>query len=86
MLSTFNKAAHYVIGYWVASGINTNSYRSSCWLVAGVFLAYESLQAWKKGDNAYEEIREFGIGAAAYLVVKRVLDEWPAIDAKNQRL
>ena len=69
-----NKAAHIAIGAWVASGINNKSYSNSCWLAALTFLIYQTVQAWRKGDKAYDEIREFGIGVGTCLVAHRVLD------------
>ena len=68
----FDKAAHVGIGVWVGSGINNPEYRHGLYMVAGAFLAYQVLGAWRKGDCGFHEVKEFGIGLALPLALRRL--------------
>ena len=67
-----NQAAHVAIGAWVGSGINDPRYRASCVMATVIFLVYQILQVWRKGDRGYDEVREFGIGSAFPMIWRRL--------------
>ena len=64
----FNVGSHVGLGYWSGSGLNDGRTRTSALICVGLFALYQVLQCWKKGDRGYNEVREFGIGAALFLV------------------
>ena len=76
-LSTvFNVGSHIAIGYWVGRGINNPEYRHGAYLAAASFMIYQTLGAWRKGDNGYPEVKEFGIGVGVALAEIRVNRRW----------
>lgn len=77
MISLVNKLAHVAIGAWVGSGINDYRYRHGLYVVSAAFVAYQTLQAWRKGDTGFGEVREFGVGMALPLAWRR-LEAWIA--------
>ncbi len=74
----FDGTAHVGIGSTCGYFIFDPRYRHWAYLAAATFLSYESLQAWRKGDEGYVELKEFGIGlglgAAAKLLVEELLE------------
>ena len=36
--------------------------------MGAAFLAYQVVEAWRKGDSGYGELKEFGIGMALPLI------------------
>ena len=71
-----DKAAHYILGIWIGSIINEPKLRHGAYILFGGFLAYQISEAWRKGDEAYREIKEWLIGIAAALMVIRVWRWW----------
>ena len=45
-----------------ACGQRPGGPRTGFWLAALTFLCYQTVEKWAKGDKAFPEIREFGIG------------------------
>ena len=68
MKKWFNKLAHVTIGAWVAGGVNDPCFRHGAYAVGAAFLAYQVVEAWRKGDMGYGELKEFGIGMALPLI------------------
>ena len=72
MKKWFNKLAHVTIGAWVAGGVNDRRFRNGAYAVGAAFLAYQVVEAWRKGDSGYGELtrssvlawrcRLFGVG------------------------
>ena len=72
MMSLFNRLSHVAIGAWVGNGINDRRFRHGCYVVAGAFVTYQVLGAWRKGDCGFNEVKEFGIGLAIPLAIRRL--------------
>ena len=66
MIRLFNKAAHLGIGVWVG----WNYRNPASWQALAVFGGYQVVEAWRKRDKGYPEIKEFGIGYAVGLTVR----------------
>lgn len=73
MTNFFNRAVHFGVGVWVGAAINDDDYRHGGYATGTAFLAYEIVQAWRKGDDAYGEIREFAVGLAVALATRRAV-------------
>ena len=80
----FDILVHIILGFWVGLAINTPLYRHGAYLLAAYFGTYEITQAWKKGDEAYNEVKEFTIGAGAALLLRRIY-QWLKEDYSNSR-
>ena len=74
-MSFFNRASHVLAGAYVAWGVNDSEKKAGALTLASVFGAYQLTEAWKKGDDAYGEIKEFAIGYASVLLLIRA-KEW----------
>ena len=75
MVGIFNRLAHVAVGAWVGSGVNDARFRHGSYVAATAFMAYQALEAWRKGDTGYGELREFGVGLFLPLAYRR-LKEW----------
>ena len=47
---------------------NDPRFRHGAYAVGAAFLAYQVVEAWRKGDSGYGKLREFGIGMALPLI------------------
>ena len=63
--------SHIAIGGWIAFCVNNSKYRWGGIILAIFWLAYEVMEAWRKGDEAYNEIREAIIGICGILAFLR---------------
>ena len=55
-----NRLWHIGIGAWVGSGVNSKRYWRAAMVIAALFVAYQVVEAWRKGDGGYGEIKEEG--------------------------
>ena len=77
-------AAHIGIGQWIALCINNPKYRWGGILLGVFWLAYEIMEAWRKGDEAYNEIREAIIGICSVLAFLRIWN-WLSTTPKTKQ-
>ena len=68
MKNFLNKAAHLVIGFLV--GLHAEKPASRTATIA--FCAYQGIEAYRKGDDGYPEIKEFAVGMGAGLFTREV--------------
>ena len=67
-----NSLVHFGVGVWVGSTVNDPKFRHGGYVTGAAFLAYQVTEAWRKGDEAYGEIKEFATGIAVGLLVYRL--------------
>lgn len=82
MTNLFNKAAHFGVGF----GIGLFAHKPAAKIAALMFLGYQGVEAYRKGDDGYPEIKEasfgFGLGLAARQVIPWAAARWdyPGLD------
>ena len=79
----FNKLAHVAIGFYVGVKLQQKEFNKA-WLVTGVFGAYQTLEQRVKHDQAYPEIKEFGVGVGLGIASRRGT-EWLLRLSKHSR-
>ena len=62
MRQALNVASHILIGVWAGQAINDPRYRHGVWAGLILFIAYQVVGAWRKGDQGWPELREAGWG------------------------
>ena len=72
----FNIGSHVGVGVWSGNGLNDPRYRWGTLVLSAGFLAYQTLGAWRKGDEGYVEVKEYLIGLGGILAYKRFMDWW----------
>ena len=77
---TINVASHVGLGAWTGVAINDPKYRHGLWACLVSYLVYQVHESHVKGDKGYPEIRQYMIGMAALLAIRRA---WQAI--RNRR-
>lgn len=70
-----NKTVHVGLGYWLGEVVNDPKYRWGGIALAVVFIVYQVVEVWTKGDKGYHEIKQFGIGLGIALLIRR-LRQW----------
>lgn len=81
MIGILNNITHVGLGAWVGLASNEPEYRTGALILAGGFLAYQTLESWKKGDGGWIETKEFLVGLAGGLLYKR----WKALSEEQRK-